>query len=141
MITLAAIIERFEADYLAQYRHAILPSHRKALAAMKLCRSSMAPRRLAQCTRCGEQRFAQHVLPRGFRRARNYGFLHPNSQRLIALLRRLVFRQPLSLPTPTPRAQLLCTCYGAAMVIIVRRRILPPTTEPPHVGHEQGLSG
>ena len=21
----------------------------------------------------------QHVLPKGFRRARNYGFLHPNS--------------------------------------------------------------
>ena len=25
----------------------------------------------------------QHVLPKGFRRARNYGFLHPNSKRLI----------------------------------------------------------
>ena len=81
----------------------------------------------------------QHVLPKGFRRARNYGYLHPNSKRLIALLRLLVFRQPVSLPTPTPRAQLLCTCCGAAMVI-VRRRILPPTTEPPRVGHEEGLS-
>ena len=28
----------------------------------------------------------QHVLPRGFRRARNYGFLHPNSKTLIKLL-------------------------------------------------------
>ena len=28
----------------------------------------------------------QHVLPRGFRRARNVGFLPPNRQRLIALL-------------------------------------------------------
>ena len=28
----------------------------------------------------------QHVLPKGFRRARNFGFLHPNSKRLIALL-------------------------------------------------------
>ncbi len=25
----------------------------------------------------------QHVLPKGFRRARNFGFLHPNSKRLI----------------------------------------------------------
>jgi hypothetical protein len=57
MITLAAIVERFEADYLAQYQSAVLPSHRNALAAMKLCRSSMAPRMLAQCTRCDEQRF------------------------------------------------------------------------------------
>ena len=36
----------------------------------------------------------QHVLPKGLRRARNHGFLHPNSKRLIALLRLLVFRQP-----------------------------------------------
>jgi len=28
----------------------------------------------------------QHVLLKGFRRARNYGFLHPNCKRLIALL-------------------------------------------------------
>ena len=28
----------------------------------------------------------QHVLPKGFRRARNFGFLHPNCKRLIALL-------------------------------------------------------
>jgi hypothetical protein len=26
------------------------------------------------------------VLPKGFRRARNFGFLHPNCKRLIALL-------------------------------------------------------
>jgi len=31
-------------------------------------------------------RVLQHVLPRGFRRARNYGFLHPNSKSLIRLL-------------------------------------------------------
>jgi hypothetical protein len=28
----------------------------------------------------------QHVLPKGFRRARNFGFLHPNCKRIIALL-------------------------------------------------------
>jgi hypothetical protein len=27
----------------------------------------------------------RHVLPEGFRRVRNFGFLHPNSKRLIAL--------------------------------------------------------
>jgi len=60
MITLASIIERFEAPFLAQYGGAVLPSHRKALAAMKLCRSSMAPRMLAQCSSCEEQRFVPH---------------------------------------------------------------------------------
>lgn len=67
----------------------------------------------------------QHVLPKGFRRSRNYGFLHANSKRLMALLKLLVFKlAPSIASTPTPRPQLLCTCCGAPMVII-RRRILP----------------
>jgi hypothetical protein len=73
----------------------------------------------------------QHVLPKGFRRSRNFGFLHPNCKRMIALLKLLVFKPPPSAPTPaTPRQQLLCTCCGAPMVV-VRRRILPSVAEPP----------
>ena len=75
----------------------------------------------------------QHVLPKGSCRARNFGFLHPNSKRLIALLKLLVFKHPAAPPTPpTPRPQLLCTCCGAPMVI-VRRRILPPPPRSPPV--------
>ena len=36
----------------------------------------------------------QHVLPKGFRRARNFGFLHPNCKRLIALLHLLLKFDP-----------------------------------------------
>jgi len=78
----------------------------------------------------------QHVLPKGFRRARNYGFLHPNSKRLIALLRLLVFKTCAKAPTQsatttqTERPKWLCPCCGGVMVI-VRRRILPVTPEPP----------
>ena len=36
----------------------------------------------------------QHVLPKGFRRARNFGFLHPNCKRLIALLQLLLKFDP-----------------------------------------------
>ena len=73
----------------------------------------------------------QHVLPKGFRRSRNFGFLHPNSKRMISLLKLLVFKQAAAPPTPpTPRPQLLCTCCGSPMVI-VRRRILPSIAEPP----------
>jgi hypothetical protein len=74
----------------------------------------------------------QHVLPKGFRRARNYGFLHPNSKRLIALLRLLVFKPCGKAPTEktpttqTERPKLLCRCCGAVMAI-VRRRMLPET--------------
>ena len=73
----------------------------------------------------------QHVLPKGFRRARNFGFLHPNSKRLIALLRLLVFKQAGAAPAaPCPRPQWLCGCCGAPM-LIVRRRILAPATLAP----------
>ena len=60
MISLAAIIARFEAATLSQYRHAILPSQRQALAAMKHCRTGMAPRMLAHCSACDEQRLVPH---------------------------------------------------------------------------------
>jgi len=36
----------------------------------------------------------EHVLPKGVRRARNFGFLHPNCKRLIALLRLLLNLTP-----------------------------------------------
>lgn len=73
----------------------------------------------------------QHVLPKGFRRARNYGFLHPNSKRLISLLKLLVFKliTTASAP-PTKRTQLICRCCGAPMAII-RRRVLPTGNPPP----------
>jgi hypothetical protein len=64
----------------------------------------------------------QHVLPKGFRRARNFGFLHPNSKRSITLLQLLFgldVKQALArLPQ---RPQLRCTCCGGAMTIIQTR--------------------
>ena len=83
----------------------------------------------------------QHVLPKGFRRARNYGFLHPNSKRLIALLRLLVFKPGGKAPTEqrqttrTERPRLLCRCCGAARAI-VRRRILPLNAPPGQCNRE-----
>jgi hypothetical protein len=86
----------------------------------------------------------QHVLPKGFRRARNYGFLHPNSKRLIALLRLLVFktcskaRAPSAQVAPTERPKLLCRCCGSAMAI-VRRRMLP-VIAPPTGANREGIA-
>jgi hypothetical protein len=60
MIALAELIGRFEADYLAQYSHTMLPSHRQALAAMRHCRTAMAPRMLAACSACDERRLVPH---------------------------------------------------------------------------------
>ena len=65
----------------------------------------------------------QHVLPKGFRRARNFGFLHPNCKRLIALLHLLLrFAPSPVLAWVKARAPILCSCCGAVMVI-VRTRI------------------
>lgn len=65
----------------------------------------------------------QHVLPKGFRRARNFGFLHPNCKRLIALLHILLrFAPGQTMAWVRERAPIVCACCGAVMVI-VRTRI------------------
>ena len=58
----------------------------------------------------------QHVLPKGFRRSRNYGFLHPNSKLLkqIQLITQ-VFIKPAK---PKERAKINCPCCGGEMQIV-----------------------
>jgi hypothetical protein len=53
----------------------------------------------------------QHILPKGYRRARNFGFLHPNSKlvQLVQLLKRVV------IPPPKPRPTIRCKCCGGIM--------------------------
>ncbi len=67
----------------------------------------------------------QHVLPKGFRRARNFGFLHPNSKRSIALLH-LLFGMIVKRPPADekPRPKLRCRCCAGVMHIV--RTGLPP---------------
>ncbi len=69
-----------------------------------------------------------HVLSKGFRRARNFGFLHPNSKRAIAVLQWLFGLEPKRLIAHLkPRPRLACPCCGADMVIV--QTGLPP--QPP----------
>ncbi len=64
----------------------------------------------------------QHVLPKGFRRARNFGFLYPNCRRLIALLQLLLkFVPPLASALVKERAPIVCACCGAVMRIVRTR--------------------
>ena len=74
----------------------------------------------------------QHVLPKGFRRARNFGFLHPNCKRLIAVLHvLLIFAPGRSMASVKERPPILCSCCGAVMVIVKTRiRMLPPGSVP-----------
>lgn len=70
----------------------------------------------------------RHVLPRRLRRARNFGFAHPNAKRLIQLLHVLL---KVNLANATayfkPRPTLTCTNCGGAMKVI-HTRLAPPRT-------------
>lgn len=58
----------------------------------------------------------QHVLPKGFRRSRNYGFLHPNSKLLKYI--QLITHVFIGPTKPTPRAEVHCPCCGGVMKIV-----------------------
>lgn len=80
----------------------------------------------------------RHVLPKGFRRARNFGFLHPNSKRLIGLLQYLLGLDPnRALAWLKLRPGFQCPCCGAAMKIVktrIPRRFSPPIVLPDSPG-------
>lgn len=64
-------------------------------------------------------------------RARNYGFLYPNSKRLIRLLQWLIECTPYRQPIPAdPRPPIRCPDCGGVMHI-VRTRITPAETDGP----------
>jgi len=61
----------------------------------------------------------QHILPKGFRRVRSYGFLHACSKQLIKLLQYLLKFDPVKMQRPiTARPGFVCPRCGAAMKII-----------------------
>jgi hypothetical protein len=62
MILVSSIIEQFEDAFFAKYKSFILPSHRKALRDMKLCRKEQGLHMLAGCTNedCGKKIYIPH---------------------------------------------------------------------------------
>jgi len=69
-----------------------------------------------------------HVLPKGFRRARSYGFLHPCSKKLIRFLQVVLRVNPFSLFAQKlkKRPAITCPVCGAAMKIIRTMIAKPP---------------
>ena len=64
----------------------------------------------------------RHVLPKGFRRARNFGFLHPNSKRLLQILHLVLKFDPnRALAWMKKRPSMVCRCCGGKMEIIKTR--------------------
>lgn len=73
-------------------------------------------KKLETCTLSGVEflrKILLHILPKGFRRARNFGFLHPNSRlvKLVQLIKRVVV-------PPKPRPSVNCTCCGKLMRMV-----------------------
>jgi hypothetical protein len=68
-----------------------------------------------------------HVLPKGFRRTRCYGFLHPCSKKLIKFLRVVLRVNPLRMLAGRQKKRSVITCFacGAEMKIIKTRITLP----------------
>ena len=66
-------------------------------------------------------RLLKHVLPKRFRRTRNYGFLHPNSKRMINLIQQR-FKLDANMPIlKKERPKLTCPCCGEKMTFIAFR--------------------
>ena len=59
----------------------------------------------------------QHVLPKGFRRVRDYGFLHGNAKRLLFLIQ-LILHVMIEGISKRPRPVFKCPCCKSSMVIL-----------------------
>lgn len=73
------------------------------------------------------RRYLRHVLPRGMRAIRYYGFCHPAAkdkrERVAFQTGRPLLIGPFQAPVPKPAAARPCPCCGAPMAVLLR---LPP---------------
>jgi hypothetical protein len=67
----------------------------------------------------------QHVLPKGFRRARDYGFLHGNAKKMRSLVQ-LILHVITALLVPRPRPIYKCPFCQSPMIIVRFRRNISP---------------
>jgi hypothetical protein len=66
----------------------------------------------------------QHVLPRGFRRVRDYGFLHPNAKRQLQRVQ-LILKMEIA-PKVLEKKEILCqVCKKAVTVVLVNAKKIP----------------
>jgi hypothetical protein len=62
-----------------------------------------------------------HVLPKGFRRVRDYGILHSNARKLRSLVQ-MILHAIVKQLKPRPRPAFKCPCCQASMVVVGFRR-------------------
>jgi len=59
----------------------------------------------------------QHALPKGFRRVRDYGFLHSNAKKILFLVQLVLHVKIMDLPT-RPRPCFKCPCCKSPMIVL-----------------------
>ena len=69
-------------------------------------------------------RVIQHVLPKGFRRARDYGFLHGNAKRTLQRIQ-LMLKVMLAPPVPRHKVAMCCPDCGTKLNLIWLKRNKP----------------
>lgn len=62
----------------------------------------------------------QHVLPKGFRRVRDYGFLHSNAKKLLFLVQ-LILNVRITKTGPRPKPAFKCPCCKSDMLVLFFR--------------------
>jgi hypothetical protein len=62
----------------------------------------------------------QHVLPKGFRRVRDFGFLHGNAKKLLHLIQ-LILKIIITQPAPKTRPRFRCESCGTPMQMVSNR--------------------
>jgi hypothetical protein len=60
MIRLATVINTFEAEFLAQYRHKLNSDHLRAMSAMTRCRTQSSLKMQVKCQGCDHQILVPH---------------------------------------------------------------------------------
>ena len=67
----------------------------------------------------------QHVLPKGFRRVRDYGFLHGNAKKLLSLIQ-MVLQVMIEACAPRSRPAFKCPkCHAPMQIMAFRRPVCP----------------
>lgn len=69
-------------------------------------------------------RLMQHVLPRGFRRVRDFGFLHPNAKRQLQQVQEIL-KAKTPTETPVKKPPLCACCKQVVKVIFVLPKRIP----------------
>jgi len=106
---LAPLVHQYLIAFRSKYAAQLLPGHLRAIGAIRRCRTLRSEDFLWLVL--------QHVLPKGFRRVRDYGFLHGNARKLLILIQ-LTLKVMITARPIRPRPVFICVKCQSPMRIL-----------------------